>query len=295
MIYGPILVFKVLSNLAFKNIPKNGQKPFKFSFYIPIQNLCRNLSWSLNKSCRELNSKQFSFLGHFQKMSFSCSKIGLKLLFEVYLKLEIEIFIFHLTGSRASFPAHRPKPTRPPRLLPLPHTSAASRPWQEQRAPWPPCAGAGEHMAVRWPPHPTRPPTPSAPRPLLGSLLILSLRFPTATAQPSSSPPPPSRNPSPKLPVPAIPAHRKPLRLAPSSVSLLRSPRSPPLPVVSFPSAGIARRSPGRAHRRTSLCGRRPSAPPFSFLRARISFALLPRCSCASPRAVSWPEVIGRR
>jgi hypothetical protein len=32
MQFGATLVFKVLSNFAFKNIPKNGQKPFLFSF-----------------------------------------------------------------------------------------------------------------------------------------------------------------------------------------------------------------------------------------------------------------------
>jgi hypothetical protein len=65
MQFGENLVFKVFSNFAFKNIPKNGQKPFLFSFLILVQNLCKILSWSLNKSSRELNSKQLSFLGHF--------------------------------------------------------------------------------------------------------------------------------------------------------------------------------------------------------------------------------------
>jgi hypothetical protein len=65
MIYGATLVFKVLYNFAFRNIPKNGKKPFLFSFYIPVQNLCGILSWFLNKNCRELNSKKLLFLGHF--------------------------------------------------------------------------------------------------------------------------------------------------------------------------------------------------------------------------------------
>jgi hypothetical protein len=67
MIFGATLVFKVFSNLCFKNVSTNGQNTLLFSFYFPIQNLCKILSWSLNKSCRELNSKQLSFLGHFQK------------------------------------------------------------------------------------------------------------------------------------------------------------------------------------------------------------------------------------
>jgi hypothetical protein len=67
-----------LEKYAFENILENGQKPFIFSFYIPIQNLGRIFSWSLKQSCRGLNSKQLLCLGHFQKMSFSCSKGDLK-------------------------------------------------------------------------------------------------------------------------------------------------------------------------------------------------------------------------
>jgi hypothetical protein len=37
-----------------------------------------------------------------------------------------------------------------------------------------------------------------------------------------------------------------------------------------------------------------PLRSPFSFLHACISFALLPRCSCASPCSLSWPEMAGR-
>jgi hypothetical protein len=76
--FGATLVFKVLSNLLLKILLKNGKKPSIFSFYSLIQNLLGVLSWSLNKSCRELNSKQLSFLGYFQKRSFSCSKWDLK-------------------------------------------------------------------------------------------------------------------------------------------------------------------------------------------------------------------------
>jgi hypothetical protein len=57
-------------NFAFKNVSKNDQNTLLFSFYFPIQNLFGILSWSLNKSCRELNSKQLSFLGHFKKAIF---------------------------------------------------------------------------------------------------------------------------------------------------------------------------------------------------------------------------------
>jgi hypothetical protein len=42
-------------------------------------------------------------------MPFSCSKIGLKQLFEIYLKIEIVKNSFQLTGPRASHPAHWPK------------------------------------------------------------------------------------------------------------------------------------------------------------------------------------------
>jgi hypothetical protein len=52
-------------------------------------------------------------LGDFQKIPFSCSKIGLKLLFEIHLKIEFEKHSFHLTGTRASHPAHWPKPPDP--------------------------------------------------------------------------------------------------------------------------------------------------------------------------------------
>jgi hypothetical protein len=63
-----------VKNLLSKILLENGQKPSLFSFYPPIQNLWAFWSWPLNKSCRELNSKQLSFLGHFQEKSSSCSK-----------------------------------------------------------------------------------------------------------------------------------------------------------------------------------------------------------------------------
>jgi hypothetical protein len=87
MIYRATLVFKVLSNLAFKNIPKNGQKPFQFSFCILAQNLCKIFSWSLKQSCRELNSKQLLFLDQFAKMLFTCSNFEFG---AVWLKLDLK-------------------------------------------------------------------------------------------------------------------------------------------------------------------------------------------------------------
>jgi hypothetical protein len=47
-------------------------------------------------------------------MSFSCLKFGLKLLFEIYLKIEIEKHYFHLTGPSPPF---RPISTAGPVLL----------------------------------------------------------------------------------------------------------------------------------------------------------------------------------
>jgi hypothetical protein len=74
MQFGAKFVFKLLAKYAFENILENGQNPSIFSF----QNLCRICSWSLKQSCRGLNSKQLSFLGHFQKRSISYSKWDLK-------------------------------------------------------------------------------------------------------------------------------------------------------------------------------------------------------------------------
>jgi hypothetical protein len=78
MQFGAKFVFKLLEKYVFKNILENSKKPSIFSFYIPIQNICKIFSWSLKQSCRGLNSKQLLFLGHFQKRSFSCSKGDLK-------------------------------------------------------------------------------------------------------------------------------------------------------------------------------------------------------------------------
>jgi hypothetical protein len=78
MQFGAKFVFKLLTKYAFEIIIENGKKSSLFSFYFPIQNLCKIFSWSLKQSCRGLNSKQLLFLGHFQKKSFSCSKWYLK-------------------------------------------------------------------------------------------------------------------------------------------------------------------------------------------------------------------------
>jgi hypothetical protein len=69
---------KFYQNLLLKILLENGQKPSLFSVYSPIQNLLGILGWSLNESCRELNSKQLLFLGHFQKKPFSYSNCYLK-------------------------------------------------------------------------------------------------------------------------------------------------------------------------------------------------------------------------
>jgi hypothetical protein len=122
---------------------------------------------------------------------------------------------------------------------------------------------------VRWPPRPTRPPTPSALR-LLPQLTSHSLPpLPTVAAQPSASPPPQSRSRSPELPVPANLAHRKHLRLAPSFASPLHSWCLPPFAVVRLGSPGISHRS-STMPRRSSRLRRAPiSAHRFPlFLRA---------------------------
>jgi hypothetical protein len=56
-IFGAKFVFELLTKFAFENIIEKGQKTSLFSFYFPIQNMLGSLSWSLNESCRELNSK----------------------------------------------------------------------------------------------------------------------------------------------------------------------------------------------------------------------------------------------
>jgi hypothetical protein len=128
-----------LTKIAFENIIEKGQKSSLFSFYFPIQNLLGILSWSLNKSYGELNSKQLSFLGHFQKTHFSCSKIGLKLLhfenLEKELKNKKKNSFFSFVGRRLAFrPLAKASPT--PRACPhqLPLARVLPRP---SRA-WPP-------------------------------------------------------------------------------------------------------------------------------------------------------------
>ena len=76
-IFGANFVFKLLPNFALKITPKLGFW-VKIDFYFIIQNLARIGLWSEKQNFRGLNSKQFLFLGHFQKMSFSCSKWYLK-------------------------------------------------------------------------------------------------------------------------------------------------------------------------------------------------------------------------
>ena len=71
-IFGAKFVFKLLPNFAFKNNSPELGFWVKIDFNFIIQNLSRI------QSCRELNSKQLSFLVHFQKMSFSCLKWYLK-------------------------------------------------------------------------------------------------------------------------------------------------------------------------------------------------------------------------
>ena len=88
IIFGAKFVFKLLKKYAFEIFIENGKKSFLFSFYFPIQNLCKIFSWSLKQSCRGLKSKQLLFLGHIQKMSFSCSKWYLKAgIWKIFLKI----------------------------------------------------------------------------------------------------------------------------------------------------------------------------------------------------------------
>jgi hypothetical protein len=106
-----------LTKFAFENIIEKGQKSSLFSFYFPIQNLLGILSCPLNKSCRELNSKQLSFLGHFQKMPFCCSKIDLKKPhfenLEKELKNKKKSFFSPPEWAGTSLSARRRKPARP--------------------------------------------------------------------------------------------------------------------------------------------------------------------------------------
>jgi hypothetical protein len=56
MQFGANFVLKLLTKYAFEIFIENGKKFSLFSFYFPIQNLCKIFSWSLKQSCRELNS-----------------------------------------------------------------------------------------------------------------------------------------------------------------------------------------------------------------------------------------------
>jgi hypothetical protein len=112
------------------------------------------------------------------------------------------------------------------------------------------------HLDARWPPRPTCSLTPTAP----------CLSSPT----PSYLPPHQASGSRARVGEPSPPPAR-----ALVGVVRLGHLSSPPASlscselrlslVVSFPSTGIARRSPGRAHWRTPLRGLLPSAPPFSF------------------------------
>jgi hypothetical protein len=123
-----------------------------------------------------------------------------------------------------------------------------------------------QHLVARWPKRPMRLPTPSAPRPppLLTPQSLPLLHYSSSTSRAAFLRHRP-RSSSPALSILATSAHHQRLRLAPSSASLSRSPRLPQLPMVSLPSAGIARWSPGRAHRGTLLRGLLRSALHFPF------------------------------
>jgi hypothetical protein len=56
--------------MLLKFILEKGQKSSLFSFYFPIQNLCRIFGWSLKQSCRGLNSKQLFFWAIFKRSHF---------------------------------------------------------------------------------------------------------------------------------------------------------------------------------------------------------------------------------
>jgi hypothetical protein len=142
------------------------------------------------------------------------------------------------------------------------------------------------HLAARWPSRPTRSPTPSAPRPppLLTPHSLPSLHRSSSASRAAFLHHRP-RNSSPELSVPATSDHCHRLHLSPSIASFSRSPRLPQLPVVSFPSVGIARRSPGRAHRRTPLRGHlRSASPPALFSRAQA-----PHCVPNAPEHLHSP------
>jgi hypothetical protein len=151
------------------------------------------------------------------------------------------------------------------------------------------------HLAARWPPRPTRSLTPAAPRPSSSTPSHLPPhRASDSRARVGEPPPPPARVRSSELPVPAALAHRQP-----PSCSELR---------LSLAQSALASSSRGKLPLRGNCSPKfQPSSPentatwtptlrsPFFLLHGRISFALLPRCSCASPCAVSWPEVTSHR
>jgi hypothetical protein len=89
--------------MLLKFLLKIVKKSFLFSFYFPIQNLCKILSWSLNKSCRELNSKQLSFWAIFRKGHFIAQNDIWNLIFEKFIGNEIGKCFSCLMGRRLTF------------------------------------------------------------------------------------------------------------------------------------------------------------------------------------------------
>jgi hypothetical protein len=137
------VVFKLLTKFAFENIIEKGKKSSLFSFYFPIQNLLGILSWSFEQSCRGLNSKQLSFLGHFQKIPFCCSKIDLKQLHFENLEKRIEKIEKSFSPPKwasASLSARSSKPAWPSSRIAVqwtgrtPHAVSRSRALANQRA-----------------------------------------------------------------------------------------------------------------------------------------------------------------
>jgi hypothetical protein len=194
-IFGATLVFKVLSNLLLKILLENSKKSSLFSFYSPIQNLLGVWSWSLNKSCRELNSKQLLFLGHFQKKSSSCSKWDFKTVNWNYLKIKLKKPFLTVAGA-ASLSARWPKRpgflpcARPQQRRGPAHARAAfslsrsraplSRPRQAAPAVWQAYAGDAGRVVPDGP----RSPSP-APSVRAHSLLIHSLSSPATRVEPA--------------------------------------------------------------------------------------------------------------
>jgi hypothetical protein len=148
-------------------------------------------------------------------MSFPCSKCYLKLLFEIYLKIEIEKFFFSPCWPVASFPARQPKPAWPslrarPRVrarapprqprptpllrgpgprrtrLSLPRADAPSNRAQAPRDAWRPHAGDASRVAPDSP-HACALSTVLAPSPLHSSSSLTTLGR-RRKSSPSSSP-----------------------------------------------------------------------------------------------------------